>query len=46
MNSSGRQNKGVFSKDSDKYLNTLNIYELYYNNNVYFMCSEEEAIYK
>lgn len=37
-------NKEVVSKGNDKYLNTLNIYGLYCNNNAYFMHSGEEAI--
>lgn len=48
MNLNGRSiwNKEVVSKYNDKYLNTLNIYGLYYNNNTYFMCSGEEVINK
>lgn len=34
------------SKGNDKYLNTLNMYGLYYNNTAYFMCSEEEVVNK
>lgn len=36
-------NKEVGSKGNDKYLNTLNIYGFYCNNNAYFMHSGEEA---